>query len=202
MLQAAGPIVVVLLVTRIFCRSVSSERKAAIIPITLGVAMAWFTEVKVSLEMFFVSASCLTLNAMKLVIWSEMLTGDHKVTPLHLLSRVSPITFAQVGTYAFIRGELAEMLGQWSKILSGWAPCFILVTGVVSFVLTVMSMHATKFATPLTVSVLGGLKQIAVIFFKVWIDRRPISRLNILGIILVAAGGARYTVVSANERRL
>ena len=58
--------------------------------------MAWFTEVKVSLEMFFVSASCLTLNAMKLVIWSEMLTGDHKVPTalwhyyLYTANRVPP----------------------------------------------------------------------------------------------------------------
>lgn len=41
----------------------------------------------------------------------------------------------------------------------GWAPHVIALTGIASFVLTVMSLHATKFATPLTVSVLGALKQ-------------------------------------------
>lgn len=51
------------------------------------------------------------------------------------------------------------MVGNWREIVTGWAPHVIVLTGVVSFVLTVLSMHATKFATPLTVSVMGALKQ-------------------------------------------
>ena len=51
------------------------------------------------------------------------------------------------------------MVGNWREIVTGWAPHVIVLTGVVSFVLTVLSMHATKFATPLTVSVMGTLKQ-------------------------------------------
>lgn len=51
------------------------------------------------------------------------------------------------------------MISQWRVILTGWAPHVIVLTGFVSFVLTVLSMHATKFATPLTVSVMGALKQ-------------------------------------------
>lgn len=55
------------------------------------------------------------------------------------------------------------MVGQWRVILAGWAPHVIVLTGVTSFVMTVLSMHATTFATPLTVSVMGALKQASAI---------------------------------------
>lgn len=65
-----------------------------------------------------------------------------------------------MATFALLRGEVAGMVGQWREILTGWAPHVIAVTGFVSFVMTVLSMHATTFATPLTVSVMGTLKQV------------------------------------------
>ncbi len=65
----------------------------------------------------------------------------------------------QVSTFALFHGEVSGMISHWRVILAGWAPHVIVLTGFVSFVLTVLSMHATKFATPLTVSVMGALKQ-------------------------------------------
>lgn len=62
--------------------------------------------------------------------------------------------------FALFRGEVSGMMGQWREILTGWSLHVIAVTGVVSFAMTVLSMHATRFATPLTVSVLGALKQV------------------------------------------
>ncbi|CAM9437521.1 unnamed protein product [Scytosiphon promiscuus] len=99
MLQAVGPLLVVLIATRVFKHSVSRERKVAVIPIVVGVAMTWYGEVvEVSRSGVLVSVVCIVLNAVRVVINSEMLTGDSKVTPLHLLSRLSPMTLAQVRT--------------------------------------------------------------------------------------------------------
>ncbi|CAM9496023.1 unnamed protein product [Ectocarpus sp. 12 AP-2014] len=142
MLQAVGPLLVLLLATRVFKRSVSMERKVAVIPIVVGVAMTWYSEMEVSRSAFTVSAVCIVLNAIKVVINSEMLTGEYKMS-----------------TFALVHGEVSGMLGRWREISLGWAPHVIALTGIASFVLTVMSLHATKFATPLTVSVLGALKQ-------------------------------------------
>ncbi|CAM9701489.1 unnamed protein product, partial [Ectocarpus fasciculatus] len=142
MLQAVGPLLVLLLATRVFKRSVSMERKVAVIPIVLGVAMTWYSEMEVSRSAFTVSVVCIVLNAIKVVINSEMLTGEYKMS-----------------TFALMHGEVSGMVGRWGEISTGWAPHVIALTGMASFVLTVMSLHATKFATPLTVSVLGALKQ-------------------------------------------
>eukprot|EP00752_Nemacystus_decipiens_P009100 g8124.t1 len=202
MLQAVGPLLVLLLATRVFKRSVSRERKVAVIPIVIGVAMAWYSEMEISGSAVWVSVVCIVLNAIKVVINSEMLTGEYKVTPLHLLSRVSPMTLAQVATFAVFHGEVAGMLGNWKQILAGWAPHVIALTGFVSFVLTVLSMHATKFATPLTVSVMGALKQILVAAFTVYKMQRSVSRLNVVGLVLALIGAVRYTVISRRERKM
>ena len=44
--------------------------------------------------------------------------------------------------------------------------------------------------------------QIFVVAFSVVRMQRPISRLNVIGIVLVAMGAVRYAFVSARERRL
>ncbi|CAN0542980.1 unnamed protein product [Ectocarpus sp. 12 AP-2014] len=106
-----------------------------------------------------------------------------------------------MSTFALVHGEVSGMVGRWREISMGWAPHVIALTGIASFVLTVMSLHATKFATPLTVSVLGALKQILVVAFSVLRMNRSVSRMNVIGLVLVLVGAVRYTIVSRSERR-
>ncbi|CAN0361859.1 unnamed protein product [Pylaiella littoralis] len=200
-IQAIGPVLVLLIATRIFKRSVSRARKVAVVPIVIGVAMTWYSEMEVSRSAIAVSVVCIVLNAIKVVINSEILTGESKVAPLHLLSRLAPMTLIQVAAFALLRGEVAGMVGQWREILTGWAPHVIALTGFASFVMTVLSMHATTFATPLTVSVMGTLKQILVVAFSVLRMKRAVSRLNVLGLLFVLAGAVRYAVVSRREKK-
>lgn len=51
----------------------------AVIPIAIGMGLAWYGEMQVSLTAFGVSLLCVGLQAAKTVIWGEMLTGDFKV---------------------------------------------------------------------------------------------------------------------------
>lgn len=61
--------------------------------------------------------------------------------------------------FAVFRGEASAMLAQWRELMGGYALWVVALTGVVSFIISLCTMQATKFATPLTVSVLGCLKQ-------------------------------------------
>ena len=56
-----------------------SGGKVAAAPVVLGVALTWFGEMDLSLAAAAVSISCVALNASKVVINSEMLSGDYKV---------------------------------------------------------------------------------------------------------------------------
>ena len=49
------------------------------IPIVIGVAMAWYSEMEISRSAVWVSGVCVVLNATKVMINSEMLTGEYKV---------------------------------------------------------------------------------------------------------------------------
>lgn len=62
--------------------------------------------------------------------------------------------------FAVFRGEASAMLAQWRELWAGYALWVVLFTGVANFIISVCTMQATKFATPLTVSVLGCLKQV------------------------------------------
>lgn len=53
--------------------------QVAVIPIVIGVAMAWYSEMEISRSAVWVSVVCIVLNAIKVVINSEMLTGEYKV---------------------------------------------------------------------------------------------------------------------------
>lgn len=66
----------------------------------------------------------------------------------------------QVAVYSLYQGEAQEMMAQWRELLGGYALYVVFFTGVASFIISVCTMQATKFATPLTVSVLGILKQV------------------------------------------
>lgn len=50
------------------------------IPIVVGVAMTWYSDmIEVSRSALVVSVACIVLNAIRVVINSEMLTGESKV---------------------------------------------------------------------------------------------------------------------------
>lgn len=49
------------------------------VPIVIGVAMVWYSEMEITRSTVWVSVVCIVLNAVKVVINSEMLTGEFKV---------------------------------------------------------------------------------------------------------------------------
>lgn len=55
------------------------RQKVAAAPIVVGVALTWFGEMELSVAAAAVSISCVALNASKVVVYSEMLSGDYKV---------------------------------------------------------------------------------------------------------------------------
>lgn len=57
------------------------------VPIVLGVAMAWHSEMEISISAVLVSVVCIVLNSLKVVINSEMLTGEHKVGQIQIYCR-------------------------------------------------------------------------------------------------------------------
>ncbi len=78
--------------------------KVAVIPIVLGVAMAWHSEMDISSSGVLVSVVCIVLNAVKVVINSEMLTGEHKVGQLEIYTTVERQQHCKCSWFSF-RGK-------------------------------------------------------------------------------------------------
>lgn len=54
----------------------------AVAPIVVGMVLAWFGEMQVSMTTAWASLACVVLSAAKTVMWSEMLMGDLRVSLL------------------------------------------------------------------------------------------------------------------------
>lgn len=70
-----------------FKKAYSVRKQHAVIPIVLGVALACYGEMEVTFVGFFVTALCMALAAMKVVVSGHALTGEWKIHPVDLLAR-------------------------------------------------------------------------------------------------------------------
>lgn len=61
---------------------------------------------------------------------------------------------------AVLKGELISVVTQFTELAGGYSLYLVAVTGVISFIITLFTLQATRFATPLTIAVLSNLKQV------------------------------------------
>lgn len=71
-------------------------------PIVIGVAMAWYSEMEISRSAVWVSVVCILLNATKVVINSEMLTGEYKVRLLNSSTEACVCFLSKVNTAQYV----------------------------------------------------------------------------------------------------
>jgi len=65
----------------------SVHKRNAVLPIVLGVALACYGEMQISLLGFSVTTLCVVFAAIKVVVAGHALTGEWKLHPVDLLAR-------------------------------------------------------------------------------------------------------------------
>ncbi|KAA1474384.1 TPT-domain-containing protein, partial [Dentipellis sp. KUC8613] len=128
--------------------------------------------------------------------------------PLDLLTRMSPLAFAQCIVYAHASGELDTLFlkEQTSSSSSGlvgaygYAP-LLAANGIIAFGLNVVSFQANRRAGALSMGVAANVKQVLTILCAVSLFQLTISPANALGVSLTLFGGAWYAVVEYREKR-
>jgi hypothetical protein len=75
----------------------------------------------------------------------------------------------------------------------------VLFTGVVSFGLNITSFYVNKVTSALTLTVVGNVKQAAVIFLSMFLFSEPVSVTKIAGILTTTMGGYYYSKVASAE---
>lgn len=144
----------------LYRKAYSAERKYAVIPIVLGVAMAFYGDMSFTAVGVFYTGACVLLAALKAVVGGELLSGDLKLHEMDLLLKMCPLAFLWIGLAAVLTGEAYAISLRWEEIMLGPAPLVVLLTGVLSFFLNVSSFIANKVTSPLTLCISANVKQV------------------------------------------
>ncbi|TFK31801.1 triose-phosphate transporter family-domain-containing protein [Crucibulum laeve] len=123
-------------------------------------------------------------------------------TPLHLLSLLSPLAFIQSLLLAYLSGELGRVQTHFYTSVVGTARIWLLLNGILAFLLNVVSFNANKKVGALGMSVAGNVKQVLTILCAVALFNLNITPMNGIGIALTLFGGMWYAQVELRERSL
>uniref|UniRef100_A0A7S2SVZ2 Sugar phosphate transporter domain-containing protein n=1 Tax=Rhizochromulina marina TaxID=1034831 RepID=A0A7S2SVZ2_9STRA len=198
-MRSLVPGVVMVIGSQFFGKSHSADRKRTLVPVIIGVMLACFGEMHFSYLGFFVTCFCVLLAAAKVVLSNVMLTGEFKLGPLDLLSRMCPLAFVEIITVAFLNGELAALAADWPELSQSKAIPVVLISGIASFTLNITSFYANKMTSALTLSVAANAKQVLMIVIATIVFGTPMNAVNGVGTMIVLAGSAWYSQVSLAE---
>jgi len=194
------PVIVMAVSIFYYGKSFSLQRRLAVLPIVLGVALAFYGDMSFTAVGAFYTIFCVILAALKAVVGGELLTGDLKLHEIDLLSKMCPLALLQIGLVSLATGEVTEILGRWKELASGPAPQVVLLSGILSFSLNVSSFIANKVTSALTLCIAANVKQVMLVGFGTVYFGDTVSLLNGLGIMLALAGSFRYGLVSIYEK--
>eukprot|EP00752_Nemacystus_decipiens_P009258 g8271.t1 len=201
-MRSLVPVIVMVIGTQMFGKSFSRARKLAVVPIMVGVMMACYGDMGTfGVAGVLVTVFMAVMSGMKNVLSGEMLTGDIKMPPLQLLSRMAPLALVQMAVSAFAFGETADLASHWDDLKGGSVLYVVLATGIGSFSLNLCSLQANKVTSPLTLSIMANVKQVLIIAFGTIYFKDPTSTLNKIGFVVVVAASTHYSLLSVKERK-
>eukprot|EP01035_Chromulina_nebulosa_P019259 gene19259-25114_t len=199
--RALVPVIVMVISMTYYRKSFSNSRKWAVIPIVIGVTMAFYGDLSYTFIGAFYTLLCVVLAALKAVVGGELLTGDLKLHEIDLLSKMCPLALIQIGIISVITGEVSEISSRWSELSTSAAPQVVLLTGILSFSLNVSSFIANKVTSPLTLCIAANVKQVLLVAFGTLYFGDAVGFFNGMGILIVIIGSFKYGLVSINEKK-
>lgn len=198
--RALVPVIVMGISSIFYGKTYSTNRKWAIVPVVIGVGLAFFGDISTSYTGAFYTFLCIFFGALKVVMAGELLVGELKLHPIDLLSKMCPLALIQCIALAYLQGEVFELSSNWDSIMTTSAPKVVLLSGILSFALNVSSFTANKCTSPLTLSIAANVKQVLLVVTATLYFQDPVPLINGIGIIVVIVASFRYGIVSSSER--
>merc|ERR1719247_3968836 len=194
------PVFVMIISMAYYNKTFSSNRKLAVVPIVVGVALTFYGDMTFTSVGATYTILCVLFAALKAIVSGELLTGELKLHPIDLLLKMCPLAMIEIGAFAVGTGEITEISGKLDSLLNSAAPQVVILSGILSFSLNVTSFIANKITSPLTLCIAANVKQVLLVCFGTLYFGDHVSLINGLGIVIVIAGSFKYGLVSLSEK--
>lgn len=191
-IKSLTPATTALLQFLIFRSRLTRPALLALLPVTLGVALASLTELEFHLGGFLAALTSCFLTGLKFVLSSQMLAGRYKLDSINLLYYMAPPSAAILLPLSFVfEGKfLARWIADPSRSLND--ALLLALSGAVSFCLNVALFVVLKATSSVTVTVAGNVKTVGVIAVSIMIFKNRVTPLNVLGCFTAIMGCLWY----------
>jgi drug/metabolite transporter (DMT)-like permease len=139
------------------------------------------------------------LSAMKSISVKLSLSGAYELHSFDLLNRMSPVAAIEMFCLIIATGEDTEMITREQYSPTALGICVVLLTGLIAFILNLTNFLATFYTSPLTVTIVGCVKQVVTIALSVIIFDKKLTMLNSFGIIVTTAGSLWYGLLKQKK---
>jgi len=189
------PAFTVLLQTVLLKQYSSQLTYLSLVPVVGGVALASFTEVNFEIVGFMAALIASLTTSVQSIVSSVLLTGALKLDSINLLYYMAPVSFILIFPIALVSEFSTLSEYDFEKYGTSFVLCNLLISGVVAYLLNLCVFFAIKSTSPLTFTVFGNLKVVAVIGISVVIFKNEITWWNGLGCIIATAGIIWYNAI-------
>jgi drug/metabolite transporter (DMT)-like permease len=165
----------------------------ACLVVCVGVGFSCFGEIDLTRIGLIVTVIGCVLSAGKSVSVKALLGDLHSFDLLH---RMTPLAGMEMFVLVIGTGEYSHIP---EKNWGIGAILLVLLTGVFAFTLNLTNFMATSHTSPLTVTIVGCIKQIVTIGLSVFIFDKRLTLLNWTGIVVTTIGGLWYSLLKRKK---
>ncbi|KAI9886191.1 MAG: hypothetical protein M1823_001987 [Watsoniomyces obsoletus] len=196
--RATTPVFTVLIYRFRYGEGYSRATYLSLLPVVAGVALATYGDYYYTTLGLVTTVGGALLAAIKSVATNRMQTG--RLSALEILHRIGQRALLQSIVLALVNGEISDLIRiiYLRRPISLSTSALILLNGVVSFGLNIISFTANHKAGALTMSVAANVKQILTIVLSILFFHLHVGILHAAGMLLTLLGGIWYAAVTFN----
>lgn len=169
--------------------------------VCIGVALSCFGEINLTSFGLLITVFGCFLSSAKSISIKLSLTGGYELSSFDLLQRMTPIASIEMFFLILLTGENKSMINSQKYVCSFTSIAGCLLSGFIAFFLNLTNFLATFHTSPLTVTIVGCVKQVITIILSVIIFDKSITKTNMFGIIVTTFGSLWYGLLKLKKKQ-
>lgn len=188
--RSTGPLVVVFIQRFWHKTRYSNDIHMAVFAMCVGISLTTAGDFYITPLGLILTLLGTVLASIKTLATNALMTGEQQISPNELLRRTSPLAAVQAFMLGFSAGELNSLM----SIDCNEYVLAVLATNIfLAFMQNTFSFKSNKAAGPLTMTVVGNLKQIATIVVGMVTFKTKTGCIGGVGMMMAVAGSGYYS---------